>query len=318
MSVEIFKHPTNVKYRSSVFSVAFWFTVLIFLLCIYVPYWLLIVLGGPWIYDDFVEERPYMKFSYDSIIQLDSNAFFSTINELNVINAEKLRAPLIYVYEHDSNDNGIPDYFDMTINMLLRNDDKLATIKIILLFDTYLSRDKKKITLPVVIDIDGITRAPNVNIDISGTFFLTQTKSLNPKDEIDYSDRCSADMISVLNTNQFLDKKRNGLLTIKFIPTHKKIDTKSGSFRELNIQLHIDYNKVQYRVKASLLTVFKWFVLEYLLLFFIIWFLLYHLRWFIFENKLIPTCTVHMYRDKFGCQHYYPNDPHYSHITRAL
>ncbi|ELU17778.1 hypothetical protein CAPTEDRAFT_136151, partial [Capitella teleta] len=100
--------------------------------------------SGFWKKIESFSEQPDVNFKYEMLLILDTSldgdyVTWSTYQNYNQLQMEKLRVPVVKAKESDVNGDGRNDELDLSIQMPLLDAEKVYGVKLILIYDYLLT-----------------------------------------------------------------------------------------------------------------------------------------------------------------------------------
>lgn len=103
---------------------------------IVIPYWLAWLLGGFWIKEAFVRERPLVTMRHETLVEgrlADSTKVaWSTSSELNAALRSDLRPCTLRAWTEDADNNGVPELMHFKVQLPLQSSERLHAFAIII------------------------------------------------------------------------------------------------------------------------------------------------------------------------------------------
>ncbi|XP_069757375.1 transmembrane protein 231 [Narcine bancroftii] len=142
---EVFSQPSLIRYKTSVFTKATLFSLIVWALTYISPLLVAYRSHGFWIKVNSYEEQPNVRFQYQvlMIAGTSTNGDFvawSTFENFNNLQGDHLRIPLVTALEEDKNQDGKMDLLNFRLELPLQSSERVYSVQFLLTFSYQLFR----------------------------------------------------------------------------------------------------------------------------------------------------------------------------------
>lgn len=182
MLIKVFSSPVTADQYASVLSKAVFVRLCLLLLVLIPPFFIAYSTKGLWLREEFYQEQPDVRFTRELIVLLHGSAphsilTWSTLPSYNRLLQTRIRVPLFKFYEEDTNQDGMMDYIDFSMEFPMQTDDDVTHVTCLLLHQVKLSKHAL-VTLSGMSYLDYAATGPGHAIHFSGEMKVRQRNAL--------------------------------------------------------------------------------------------------------------------------------------------
>lgn len=179
---EVYSHPALVRYRSSVFSKATLFMLVVLCLTYIPPLLVAYRSQGFWVKTSSYEEQPVVRFQYEMVVVASTSVqgdyvAWSTFPHLNHLQGAHLRVPAVSVREEDDNQDGKHDRMLLQMTLPLSPEEQLYSLQLLLTFSYQLYR-MSTVAMQSLVYMHFSSAVPGARLFVSGDLRLQQKAPL--------------------------------------------------------------------------------------------------------------------------------------------
>ncbi|XP_072135903.1 transmembrane protein 231 isoform X1 [Mobula birostris] len=142
---EVFSHPSLIRYRTSIFTKATLFLLIVLALTYISPLLVAYRSHGFWLKVNTYEEQPNVRFQYQVLMIAATSTSgdfvaWSTFDNFNNLQGDHLRVPLVTALEEDINQDGKMDLLNFHLELPLQSSEHVYSVQLLLTFSYQLFR----------------------------------------------------------------------------------------------------------------------------------------------------------------------------------
>ncbi|XP_032891613.1 transmembrane protein 231 [Amblyraja radiata] len=142
---EVFTHPSLIRYRTSIFTKATLFLLIVLALTYISPLLVAYRSHGFWLKVNTYEEQPNVRFQYQVLMITATSTSgdfvaWSTYENFNNLQGDHLRVPLVTAMEEDKNHDGKMDLLNFRLELPLQPSEHVYSVQFLLTFSYQLFR----------------------------------------------------------------------------------------------------------------------------------------------------------------------------------
>ncbi|XP_043562655.1 transmembrane protein 231 isoform X2 [Chiloscyllium plagiosum] len=136
---EIYSHPSLIRYKTSIFTKATLFLLIVMALTYIPPLLVAYRSHGFWLKINTYEEQPNVRFQYQVLMIVGTSTSgdfvaWSTFENFNNLQGDNLRFPLVTAMEEDQNQDGKMDRLNFRLELPLQTSEQVYSVQFILTF----------------------------------------------------------------------------------------------------------------------------------------------------------------------------------------
>ncbi|XP_036423652.1 transmembrane protein 231 isoform X2 [Colossoma macropomum] len=298
---EVYSHPALIRYRSSVWTRATLFVLIVFCLTYIPPLLIAYRSQGFWLKRSTYEEQPVVQFQYQMLMigatgTAGEFVAWSTFPNFNRLLGNNLRIPSVSVREEDSNQDGKSDRLSLQLAVPLKAGEQIYSIQLLLIFSYQLFR-MSTVVMQSLAFIQHSSSVPGSQLFISGDLTLHQRtplphRGLHTAYNVSVVDGASPFASAYDLTNIIRAYQERNLTTHLSCPAPVWIVGRAVNAPfQINAEIRYPVESVRYPL-SGFWEVIKFAWIQYVSVLLVFLWLFNRIQTFVFQNQVLPTVPV--------------------------
>lgn len=297
---EVYSHPALITYKTSVWTKATLFLVVVICLTYISPLLVAYRSQGFWLKRSSYEEQPVVRFQYQTLMLASTSpqgdyVAWSTFPHLNHMLGAHLRIPAVSVREEDQNQDGKLDLLTFQLQLPLKSEEQIYSVQLLLTFSYQLFR-MSTVVMQSLAYVQFSSAVPGAKLFISGDLRLQQKTPLPHRGLYSVYNVSVIDSASPFASAYELDNiiknyQQRNLTTVLSSPMPVWTVGRAASAPfELNAEIRYPTEVISYRPGFWETIKFAW--IQYVSVLLIFLWVFERIQRFVFQKQAVPTLPV--------------------------